>query len=115
MLDNPYIRITNNFLHDMATGTWAACLLVLWVLDRRATGVHPDATAALGDASQVVFWLLVGALAVIVVTGAIRLFYWRAQAAPDEREQKRRALIAKHVAFAVLYGGGTYLAWTLVT
>ena len=115
MLDNPYVRITNNFLHDMGTGTWAACLLVLWVLDRQAEGLPAEAVSALADAGQVVFWLLIAALAVIVVTGAIRLFYWRAQAAPAEREQKRRALVIKHIAFAVIYGGGTWLAWSLVT
>lgn len=113
MLDNPYVRITNNFLHDMATGTWAACLLVLWVLRNQAKGMSAEAVEALAEAGQVVFWLLIAALAVIVVTGAMRLFYWRAQTPPDERGQKRRALIIKHVAFAVVYGGGTYVAWTL--
>ena len=58
MLGNAYVRITNNFLHDMATGTWAACLMVL--------------------------------------------------------AAKRRALIVKHIAFLLVYGGGTVWGWLLL-
>ena len=114
MLDNAYLRITNNFLHDMATGTWAACLLVMWVLKDRSNGVAEDALAALSEASQLIFWLLVGALVVITITGALRLFYWRQQTPPEERGPKRRALITKHIAFLVIYGGGTLWASTLL-
>lgn len=114
-LDNRYVRITNNFLHDMATGTWAACLLVMWVLAARATAaIPPEAVAALDDASWIVFWLLLGALAVIGVTGALRLAYWRGQTSPDDLAAKRRALLVKHVAFLVIYGGGTWWAYTLL-
>jgi len=114
MLDNAYVRITNNFLHDMATGTWAACLMVLWVLDRQLVGMPPEAAAALGDAMQLVFWLLIGALVVVTVTGALRLFYWRSTTPPGELAEKRRALIIKHVAFLVIYGGGTVWGWMLL-
>lgn len=48
MPDNPYVRIMNNFLHDMATGTWAACLAVLLVFSGRLAGMPAEAAAALG-------------------------------------------------------------------
>ncbi len=114
MSASPYTRIMNNFLHDMATGTWVACLLVRWVLDDRATGMSAEASAALSDASRLVFWLLLGALAVIVGTGVLRLAYWRSQTPAEDRVAKRRALLVKHAAFAVVYGAGTAWAWTLV-
>lgn len=114
MLANPYVRITNNFLHDMATGTWAACVLVLWVLARERAEMPSVSIAALGDATHAVWLLLLGALVVLTVTGALRLVYWRATTAPDELAAKRRALVVKHVAFLVVYGGGTWWAWTLV-
>lgn len=114
MPDNPYLRITNNFLHDMATGTWAACLAVLLVLSGRLAGMPAEAATALGDAMLLVFWILVGALAVVSLTGALRLVYWRAQTAPEELAAKRRALIVKHVAFLVIYGGGTVWGWLLL-
>lgn len=114
MLDNPYVRVTNNFLHDMATGTWAACLLVLLVLSPRRAGVPIEAADALTASMWVVFWLMVAALVVVTVTGALRLVYWRKATPADELAAKRRALIVKHVAFLVIYGGGTWWAWQIV-
>lgn len=114
MLENAYVRITNNFLHDMATGTWFACLAVLLVLDNRLAGMPAEAASALGDAMALVFWLLVGALVVVTLTGAVRLVYWRQEAAPEELAAKRRALITKHIAFFVIYGGGTVWGWMLL-
>jgi hypothetical protein len=115
MLDNTYVRITNNFLHDMATGTWAACLMVLVVLNRRLVGMPQVAASAVGSAMQLVFWLLIGALVVVSVTGALRLFYWRATTPAEELSAKRRALIVKHVAFLAVYGGGTVWGWLLLS
>lgn len=109
-----YARITNNFLHDMATGTWAACLLVQWVIARRIAGAPDEAVAVLAEASTVLFWLLVGALIVIALTGGIRLRYWKAEAAPGTVAETRKALITKHIAFLVIYGGGTWWGWTLI-
>jgi len=114
MLSNPYVRVTNNFLHDMATGTWAASLMVLFVLNRSLPGMPQEAALAVGDAMWVVFWLLIGALVVVTVTGALRLFYWRATTTSDELVAKRRALIVKHIAFLVIYGGGTVWGWMLM-
>jgi hypothetical protein len=61
-----------------------------------------------------VFWLLIGALVVVTVTGALRLFYWRATTPPAELAEKRRALIIKHIAFLVIYGGGSVWGWLLL-
>ncbi len=108
----PYGRIVNNFLHDMATGTWAASVLVIAVLDPRAAAASAEASAALLEAMRAVLWLLLAALAVIAVTGGIRLAYWRREAAPDEVAAKRKALLVKHAAF--LYGAGTAWAWSAV-
>lgn len=114
MHSNAYVRVTNNFLHDMATGTWAASLMVLVVLNRSLPGMPQEAAMAIGDAMLLVFWLLIGALIVVTVTGALRLFYWRATTTPDELVAKRRALIVKHIVFFVIYGGGTVWAWMLL-
>ena len=62
-------RIVNNFVHDMSTGTWAACVLVIWVVMSRSQGVPSEAAAVLGDATRVVFWLLVASLVGLSVTG----------------------------------------------
>jgi hypothetical protein len=112
-----YLTILNNFLHDMATGTWAACGLVIWMLSGRVAAmstVPSDASLALHDAMSAVFRLGIAALVVIGATGGVRLGYWRRQTPPEDRQAKRRALIVKHVAFAVIYGLGTVWFWSLV-
>jgi hypothetical protein len=115
MLSNPVFRLVNNWLHDVGTGLWAACLLVIWVIDSRmGTIAAEEALSALRDVEWLIFWLLVGALVDIAVTGAIRLFYWRAETPASEMGSKRPALIGKHVAFLVIYGGGTFLAWSMI-
>jgi hypothetical protein len=103
-------RIVNNFVHDMSTGTWAACMLVIWVISSRTQGVPVEAAVVLGEANRVVFWLLVASLVGLSVTGGIRLFYWRADTPPDQLKTKRGALVVKHVAFLVVYGLGTVWA-----
>ena len=96
----------------MSTGTWAACVLVIWVIASRSQGVPPEAAAVLSDANSVVFWLLVVSLVGLSVTGAIRLFYWRSDTPPEQLRTKRGALIVKHVAFLLIYGLGTaWAAW----
>ncbi|MDP2232314.1 MAG: hypothetical protein Q8K89_01650, partial [Actinomycetota bacterium] len=92
MLANPYVRLANNWLHDVATGLWAASLLVLVVLSGRLAGMPAEAAAAIGDTMQLMFWLLASSLAVIAVTGAIRLVYWREATPADELPSKRSAL-----------------------
>jgi hypothetical protein len=114
VIDRRYFWIVNNFLHDMATGTWAACLLVVWLLSGRQVGMPGPAAVAIADSMRAVFLLALAALLVIGATGGVRLGYWRRQAAADELAQKRRALLIKHGLFALVYGGGTAWLYSLV-
>jgi hypothetical protein len=119
--DEPLLRsrrawwIVNDFIHDMSTGLWAASLLVIWVLSRRAASASAEVAEALRAAEQAVFWLLVAALIGLAVTGAVRLAYWRRATPPAALAEKRALLAAKHVAFFVVYGLGTvwayWMAW----
>lgn len=117
MLYNPWVQLLNNWAHDVGSGLWAACLLVLWVL-RSKIEVFLDgpesAWGAMVDVTWLMFWLLVGALVVITLTGIPRLLYWRRETPPEIMPAKRPALIGKHIAFLVIYGGGTIWAYTLI-
>ncbi|MDO8915577.1 MAG: hypothetical protein Q7W16_05790 [Coriobacteriia bacterium] len=114
MTDRRYFWILNNFLHDMATGTWAACLLVVWLLSGRQAGMPGPAAVAIADSMRAVFLLALAALAVIGATGGVRLRYWRRQSAGEPLVEKRRALLVKHGLFALIYGGGTVWLYSLV-
>ncbi len=112
-MPNPYRYIVNNFFHDLASGMWAASVLVIWLLRTRLPGLPPEAAAAIADVMHTMFWLVLGSLLVIFVTGGIRLRYWRKQGTADELPYRRRALLVKHVLYLVIYGAGTVWAWVL--
>lgn len=100
-------RITNGFLHDLGTGTWFACVLVTAVLRSHVAQAPDQAVTALAAAMHDVFVLALVALGTIVVTGVVRLLYWRAVTPQAEIADKRRLLIIKHVGFAIVYGAGS--------
>jgi hypothetical protein len=114
--DSVYRRMLNNWIHDFASGTWAACVLVIWVLSGRTAGLPSTgaAASAIADSMQLLFWLSIGALVVIFATGGIRLRYWRTQVPADEIPHWGRGLLAKHAAYFVVYGAGTLWAWYLL-
>lgn len=97
----------------MSTGTWAACLLVIWVINRQAQAVSLEAQSVLQNAAWAVFWLLIVALVIVNATGGLRLRYWENDADPKELAERRRLLWIKHIAFLVVYGLGTIWAWWL--
>jgi putative copper export protein len=103
-------RVVNNFVHDMSTGTWFACLLVIWVVASRVPSAPPEAQAVLIDAERAVFWLLLASLVGLAVTGGLRLMYWRQDTPAEELSAKRGALLVKHAGFLLVYGLGTAAA-----
>lgn len=112
-----YGWIVNNFLHDLSSGLWAACLLVIWRLSSlalAAVGTPGAAAATLGRVADEMFLVMLASLLVIFVTGGIRLRYWRKQGTADELQYRRRALIVKHVVYLVVYGAGTVWAFLLL-
>jgi len=112
------LEILNSFLHDMSTGTWAACVLVILTLNaRRLAATLPEVASALLDAQRAVFWLLVGALIILTVTGGFYLRYTRTKASEltdEERATRRRLLLQKHVLLLSVYGVGTLWMWLLL-
>lgn len=106
------IRIVVNFVHDLSTGTWFASVLVISILVREMRRVPVDSAGAVEAAAHAmnsVFVLLVAALVGLILTGVLRLIYWRADTPPAQVQVKRTLLMWKHVAFVGLYGYGT--AW----
>ena len=109
-----YARIVTNFVHDVSTGTWVACMLIIWTISSRAAGVSAEAADVLAAANTNVFWLLAVSLVGIAVTGVARLFYWRGDTPVDQRAAKRTALVVKHAVLLVVYGAGTLWAAGMV-
>lgn len=109
-----YLWTINNFLHDLATGVWAACVLVVWMLAGRRVGMPAEAAGALTATMVALFKLSIVSLVVIGGTGGVRLGYWRRQSDPDDLEHKRKALLVKHALLIGGYGVGTWWLWSLI-
>jgi len=107
------LEVVNSFFHDMSTGTWAACVLVIVMLNTRRVAASPDVASALLEVQWAVFWLLVGALVVLSITGGFYLRYTKRKAAtPEERKVRTRLLWQKHAILLLIYGVGT--AWMVL-
>jgi len=101
----------------MSTGTWIASFLVILVLNPRRVALLPslpEAADALLAAQWSVFWLLLVALLILMITGGFMTRYWKEKAKPAELPQRLRLLWIKHLLFAVVYGGGTLWAWIII-
>lgn len=98
----------------MSTGTWAAGVLVILVLNARRLAAQPAVAEALLDAQWAVFWMMVIALVILAITGGFYMRYWKERATPEELEQKTKLLWIKHALFLVVYGAGTVWMWLLI-
>ncbi len=105
-------RVMNNFVHDMCTGIWFACVSSSsWSW----TAARWECPSKLPQCSHRRVWPCSGcwssSLVGIAVTGADPpALLASARPPPDLLRAKRPALIAKHVAFIVMFGLGTLWA-----
>jgi hypothetical protein len=103
--------VVNNFAHDLFTGLWTSSLLVILLLDRKSGSPGGMLIAsALHEVMRTFFWVGVASLVAVLLSGGVRLFYYKAEGAGQDSEIKKELLIVKHVLFAFVFIGGTYAA-----
>jgi hypothetical protein len=105
------LTILNAFVHDVATGTWISSLVVLTLL--RSETRKPAWAAAsalvppLASKLMVLTW---ASLAVIVLTGVVRMVTWKAFGWTGDVSRDRVHLLkVKHAVLGVAFLAGT--AW----
>jgi len=102
------LTVIIGFVHDFATGCWAATVFAVAYLDFK--GHDPGTIAVLGELERSFFWIGVACIVVVFATGAGRTFtYVDQHYGPEAERQRRRLLIIKHVLLVVVFGAGT--AW----
>lgn len=99
------VTISVGFVHDFATGCWAATVIAVAYLDSRS--VTPDVASVLNGLERLFFAMGIGCAVVVFATGAGRTFTYvdGVYGASAERD-RRRALILKHVVLVVVFGAG---------
>ncbi|MEI6207990.1 MAG: hypothetical protein WCP20_14505 [Desulfuromonadales bacterium] len=103
--------VLNGFIHDFASGIWLAALLVIYKL-HAAHLREPAATVLLNPLERLFFWWSVGAMVVIMATGAGRTFtYVDNWYGEDAEKVRRRMLIYKHVILLTAFSLGYLFIW----
>lgn len=102
------LTVIIGFVHDFASGCWAATVFAVAYLDSRV--IDEGISAVLGELERSFFWIGIVCIVVVFATGAGRTFtYVDQHYGPDAERQRRRLLIIKHAVLATVFGAGT--AW----
>ena len=107
------VRIANDFLHDIALAMWPGAVLGVWTL-RSVLGSAPVDPIALHTRVLSVTWVLGASLAILAVTGAVRLSYYELNLRSGTLPAKHRMVVIKHTAFAMLLVLSTVWFWYLL-
>lgn len=103
--------VLNGFVHDFATGYWLSGMIAIYFLDDFQQG-FPAAAVALAVMKKFFFWNTVGAVVVILATGAGRTYTYVDNVFGESTERTRRKLlIIKHVVLLAIFGAGGYWAY----
>ena len=106
------LTVIIGFVHDFASGGWAATVFAVAYIDARES--DQGATAVLGELERSFFWIGIACIAVVFATGAGRTFtYVDQHYGPEAERQRRRLLIIKHVVLVVVFGAGTVWQYTM--
>ncbi len=102
------LTVVIGFVHDFASGCWAATVFAVAFLDSRKVDIAT--TALLGELERSFFWIGIACIVVVFATGAGRTFtYVDQHYGPEAERQRRRLLIIKHVVLVLVFGAGP--AW----
>jgi len=105
------LTVIIGFVHDFASGCWAATVFAIAYLDGRE--VDTGAATLLGELERSFFWIGIACIVVVFATGAGRTFtYVDQHYGPEAERQRRRLLIIKHVVLVIVFGAGT--AWQYI-
>ncbi len=105
------LTILNAFVHDVATGTWIGSLVLLSILHAQASRPEwaPAAHLVRPLASRFL-WVTWVSLAVILLTGVVRMVTWKVFGwTGDVARDRVRLLKIKHAVLGVAFAVGT--AW----
>ena len=110
------LTIFNAFLHDVATGTWIGTLVLLTILHRETRLPEWAAAAPLVPGLERKFLMLCWiSLAVIVLTGVVRMVTWKVFGWTGDMERDRIKLLkAKHALLGIVFTAGTVYQVSLV-
>jgi hypothetical protein len=95
-------RSAVDFLHDVAAGFFPGAVAATSVIRSAIEAVDPGRGAIVTFASGWLWLVFVLGLAVSIVTGLVRLRYWKLNVRSGFMDAKRQMVVVKHSAFVLL-------------
>ncbi len=109
-----YLTIIIGFIHDFATGFWAATVLAIYWLHRQQlnnTQIAPSLTFLESE----LFYLGLASVGIVLITGMGRTFTYIENVYGEEAEMiRKKMLIIKHTVLFGIFGSGLYWQYTMV-
>ncbi len=106
--------VLNGFVHDFAAGIWLATIVTITVL-HNAHVKDSAVVNVLNHLERLFFWGSVVAAVIIMATGVGRTFTYVDNWYGDDAEnQRRKALVVKHVILFSAYALGYWWVWDKV-
>lgn len=110
-----WFRVLNDLVHDITAGVVPGAVLALWLVRNGATAtLNPSDLSALAQGWTWIVLIAFAALALLVVTGSIRIGYRTRNLRPDAIPSQGRAALIKHAVFIPLFLCATVVAFVLV-
>ncbi len=110
---NKSIKVINAYIHDFASALWLATVLVVYWTNRFTP--PPGSEDFFFEFRKEFFFIGIGSLAVILITGIGRTYTYKTGEFGEDAEKKRKEiLIVKHILGLIIYGAGTYWQYVMV-
>lgn len=104
------------FIHDLATGCWAATVFTIYWLNRLSLE-HAELQSSLCRLKKEFFYIGLACAVVVFITGAGRTFtyvYTGKVYGEDAEKLRRKMLLIKHIILFSVFFAGTYWQYTMV-
>ena len=113
--DHMSLRVVNDVLHDIAAWIVPSQALALCMVRQNAMPLLPaDAFATMVRGWSWIVLVIFIALAVLIITGSIRLSYRLRNIREDAMQRQGRAALIKHACMVTLFVGGVVLAFMAI-
>lgn len=113
--DNQWFRAVNDLVHDLMAGVAPGAALTLWLVRSGAAATQaPEVVASMTRGWGWILAIIFGALALLVVTGAIRLGYHGGSISAEFKSAHGRSALVKHAAFAAVFVVATVVAFMVI-
>jgi uncharacterized membrane protein len=110
---NKSLTIFIGFIHDFASGFWAATVFVVYWLHRLQLS-NPELASALRPLGIEFFYFGLASVVVVLLTGMGRTFtYIENYYGKDAEKMRKKMLAVKHILLFGIFGSGTYWEYTM--